>query len=371
MRQRYWAIITRAGFTAIALGVFLTGTNHSGQIFAQTESEAGTPKQTTEPVFRVPKVSDQDPASIQTAVDEPNNLKAEGSTAPNVDRLADSRNLPHITPSTPIAMSEVLPSAAATPEAVPAKAVSSSKTAPHPLDRAVDFAETALKEMREGVTDYTAILAKRELINGVVSPPSYMNIKIRCPRQHANGTSSPFSIYMKFLRPKDQAGREVIWTEGQNENKLVVHEGSGLLRFKRFYLEPTGSLAMNGQRYPIHDAGLENLIIKLIEKADRDRAAGPCEVTYREGAQINNRPCSLIELVHDEKRAPYEFYKAQVFIDDELNLPVRFAAYDWPSSPGGTPQLLEEYTYYNVKVNVGLSDIDFSPENPAYKFPNR
>jgi hypothetical protein len=175
---------------------------------------------------------------------------------------------------------------------------------------------------------------------------------------------------MKFLRPKQFAGREVIWVDKQNEGKLVVHEAGGLIGMKTFFLDPTGLLAMRGQRYPIYEAGLENLIIKLIEKAERDRDAGPCTVNYRDGADINKRPCSLIELIHNDRRQPYEFHKAHVFIDKELKVPVRFAAYDWPVN-GQKPALLEEYTYYNIKVNVGLTDMDFNKNNPAYRYPKR
>jgi hypothetical protein len=371
MHQRFWTVITKAGFTVIALFVFLTGVNNTGQTLAQTQSETEQSKPTTEPVFRVPKVANQQAKSVQSELVDPQALQPSEQGAPNAQRTADTRNLPRITPKLPVAPPAVLPTSTTPPPMAPASAVVEPKAAPHPLDRAVVIAETALKDMQADVNDYTAILAKRERINGVVGAPSYMNIKVRCPRKHANGSASPFSIYMKFIRPKDQAGREVIWIDGQNDNKLIVHEGSGILSLKKFYLDPNGRMAMNGQRYPIYDAGLENLIVKLIEKADRDRAAGPCEVTYREGAQINDRPCSLIELVHEERRAPYEFHKAQVFIDDELNLPVRFVAYDWPQGPGAAPQLLEEYTYYNVKVNVGLTDLDFNPKNPRYKFPGR
>ena len=240
----------------------------------------------------------------------------------------------------------------------------------HSLDQAVQFARTSLQSMREDVVDYTAILVKREQVNGVVGEPGYIQLKVRCQRQTTQG-KVPFSIYMKFLRPRESAGREVIWVEGQNENKIVAHETNGIARFRRFHLDPTGWLAMKGQRYPIYEAGLEKLVVKLIEKAERDRAAGPCGVDYREGAEINKRSCSVIEVTHDQRRAPYEFHKAQVFIDDELKLPIRYAAFDWPETPGATPKLLEEYTYINVKLNVGLTSMDFSPDNPTYAYPKK
>lgn len=355
MHQRIWNTISSGCLSAMALGVFFAGTTCPGTLLAQSEVTATTAKKTTEPVFRVPKVADQESDSVAANTD-------------GVTRVADSRNLPTSKANATTETPAVLPKST-TP--APAKTAAATARAPHPLDRAVDFAEDALKGMQAEVMDYTAILSKREQVDGVVGPPSFMNIKIRCPRTLADGSHVPFSIYMKFLRPKNEAGREVIWTDGQNDNKLIAHEGSGILRLKKFYLDPAGTLAMRGQRYPIYDAGLENLIIKLIEKAERDRAAGPCTVNYREGAMINKRSCSLIELIHEEKCAPFEFYKAQVFIDDELNLPVRYVSYDWPASPGAEPQLIEEYTYYNVKTNVGLKDVDFDPNNPAYKFPKR
>ncbi len=41
-------------------------------------------------------------------------------------------------------------------------------------------------------------------------------------------------------------------------------------------------------------------------------------------------------------------------------------AYTWPEKPGDPPQLEESYTYVNLKINNGYTDLDFDPENPAY-----
>lgn len=318
MHQRFRSSLKMV--LSLAIGVSVLGT----QAVAQIDS-ANQNKETQSPTFRVPKTP----------------------------RVAD------LSPMKPIPKENDLSS-------------NSIKTvAPkHPLDRAVSIAETALGRMRREVYDYTAIMAKRQRVNGELGPPTYMGVKIRCPRLKESGEEAAFSIYMRFMKPANVAGREVIWVDGKDESKAWVHEGAGspLLRLKTFHLDPNSTLMMRGQREPIYEAGLENLIIKLIDKAERDRAAGPCEVNYQEGATINKRSCSVIELIHDDRREPYEFYKAQVFIDDELGLPIRFAAYDWPTSPGAKPELIEEYTYLNIKVNVGLTDQDFDPRNPKYKY---
>jgi hypothetical protein len=49
-------------------------------------------------------------------------------------------------------------------------------------------------------------------------------------------------------------------------------------------------------------------------------------------------------------------------------MPIRYEAYDWPAQQGGQPQLLEEYTYLDVKLNQGYSDADFDVYNPQYQF---
>ena len=295
-------------------------------------------KKTFEPVLRVAKLTTKEDDN------QPGNVATNGSEEKG-PRLAENTELPKATPATAAAK-------------------------PHPLDRAISFAYESLDDMRDNVSDYTATLCKVERVNGRLSEPCYIKLKIRCPREKDNGKKSPFSVYMSFLKPVDTTGREVIWVDGRNDGKLMAHEGKGLLAMKTFHLEPDSMIAMKGQRYPIYDIGIENLIEKLIEKAERDKQTGPCEVTYREGIKINKRECRLIELIHEHPHPTHDFHRARVFIDEELNLPCRYEAYDWPATKGGKPQLIEAYTYFNIKTNVGLTDKDFDPENPGYHFPN-
>ncbi len=180
------------------------------------------------------------------------------------------------------------------------------------------------------------------------------------------------SVYMKFLEPKSQRGREILWCEGQNQNRLIAHE-AGMLNLVRVQLDPHGPLAMMGNKYAIDEIGMERLLLKLIEKGERDRLLGPCEVAVEENHQVGNRPCKLIQVRHAEPKPEFDFHVAQIFIDAESSLPIRYAAFDWPldrgleSSEG--PVLLEEYTYLDLQTNVGLSERDFDPDNPLYQFP--
>ena len=72
--------------------------------------------------------------------------------------------------------------------------------------------------------------------------------------------------------------------------------------------------------------------------------------------------------MHPVKRRDFLFHIARIFVDKELMVPLRYEAYDWPAKPGEPPPLLESYTYARLKLNPGLTDADFDPNNPQYNF---
>ena len=48
-----------------------------------------------------------------------------------------------------------------------------------------------------------------------------------------------------------------------------------------------------------------------------------------------------------------------MFLDDELHFPIRVEVYELPLDRSQGPQLVEEYTYLDVKLNNGYTDADF------------
>jgi Protein of unknown function (DUF1571) len=234
------------------------------------------------------------------------------------------------------------------------------QVAEHPLAGALRIAEKSMDNINKNVKDYTCTMIKRERIDGEVTDPEYMYVKVR---------HQPFSVYLNFLKPADEQGREVIYVEGRNNGKMTAHEGSGLkARFGAVDLNPTSAMAMKGNKYPITQLGVKNLVRRLLEVGTQDMKYGECDVTYRKNAKVNDRVCTIIEVTHPVPRRNFIFHKALIYVDDELNLPIRYEAYTWPKTQGGRPELDEEYTYLNLKVNVGLTDADFEPANPNYHF---
>ncbi len=220
----------------------------------------------------------------------------------------------------------------------------------HPLDPALKIARACLAHMEESIRDYSATMIKQEQVDGKVTEPEQMFVKIR---------QQPFSVYLYFNSPENLKGQEVAYIEGKNGGNMQAR-GVGLQALLGVVsLKPDGPIAMLGQRYPIYEIGILNLTQRLIEAAEEGKQHDECEVTFRKDAKINDRPCTCIEVVHPTKRPYFNFYKARVFIDDELNIPVRYEAYEWPDKPGGEPKLIEQYTYIDVKLNNGFTDADF------------
>ena len=62
-------------------------------------------------------------------------------------------------------------------------------------------------------------------------------------------------------------------------------------------------------------------------------------------------------------------YLARVFLDDEWKFPIRVEVYELPLDRSKLPQLVEDYTYLDLKLNNGYTDADFDPKNRQYKFP--
>ncbi|MGI8978545.1 MAG: DUF1571 domain-containing protein [Pirellulaceae bacterium] len=246
----------------------------------------------------------------------------------------------------------------------------------HPLDPALRYAQDGLKRIQTDINDYECLIVKRERIKGVLNEYEYMYAKIRNHKEADGKVVAPLSVYLNFQKPANIAGREVIWMEGANNGKLCAHEGGLLGRLPAFWLDPNGPLAMKGNLYPITEIGIENLIAKLIQRGTKEKNADPMGqatvVTTTKGAKLGTgaakRPCTILQISHPVNAGGFEFKLAQVFIDDEYNLPVRYVAYGWPEAGEKGDKILEEYNYTNLKFNIGLTDHDFDPANPNYKY---
>ncbi|HEX4131245.1 MAG TPA: DUF1571 domain-containing protein [Pirellulales bacterium] len=229
----------------------------------------------------------------------------------------------------------------------------------HPLAPAMRWAKGQVTII-DKIDDYSATLVKRERIDGTLGEHEYMFVKVR---------HRPFSVYMYFLAPTKVKGQECLYIEGGNDGNMLAHPNG--LRHKLIgtvSLSPTGSFAMAGNRHPITELGIRCLTTRLIEVGEQDLKYDECEVKTIPKAKINGRECTCLQVLHPKPRKEFLYHIARIYIDNQMNVPIRFEAYEWNPEPSGEPLLVEEYTYLNMRVNNGFTDADFDSANPNYQF---
>ena len=232
-----------------------------------------------------------------------------------------------------------------------------------PLVPAIDLALRHYNYSRKNIRDYSCIIVRQERIDGQLRPHEFMQAKVRNRRTKNGKIAIPFSVHLKFLKPSTLKGREVLYVEGMNAGDMLVRNGGKRFAYITTRLKPDSNIAMRENRYPITELGIENLTRRLILSA-KEHLAADCSVRVLEDATLNNRTCRELVITNNDRAQELPFKEVRVFIDQELQMPVHYEAYDWPIVEGGEPILLERYTYLKVKTNQGFSDFDFDPKNP-------
>jgi len=232
----------------------------------------------------------------------------------------------------------------------------------HPLQEFLRIGESSRKSLAK-VDDYTAILRKMEVVRKKAYHHSmYMRFRAK-----------PFSVYLYFA--EKHRGRQVLYVEGENDGKLLARDsGLGALA-GTISLKPDSPRAMKEGKFPITKIGMANMLDAVLEQwknelkyPDVKTTSYPNAVLKRSAKRLKLQPmeCKVLQSSHAKKRPDVEFFMTRLYIDKKTNLPVRVEQYGFPKKPGDKPPLMAEYTYWNVRTNVGLKDIDFSRDNPRY-----
>lgn len=222
---------------------------------------------------------------------------------------------------------------------------------PASMDEALKLIHAA-RDRFANVKDYSCTYLRDEFIDNEMSK-NHIILKIR---------HEPFSVHMEWLDPKSKRGRKAIYVKGQNDGKMIVDD---VIRIR---LNPEQSVKMKESRHTILEIGLQNMINRFCDRWQKEKELGLTEVTIREGevrVKLPDgekvRPCTCITTLHQPKdKQHFLFYRTLLYIDKETQLPVRMQGHDWPKNADDREgQLLEDYTYLDVKTNVGLKDEDF------------
>lgn len=207
----------------------------------------------------------------------------------------------------------------------------------------------AMEDAYRRVRDYTAMLSKQERVKGKLLPRETIHVKFR----------KPYSLYMKWsgaVKP----GQEVLYIRGKNDGKLRAHPGS--FPDVTVSLAPRSALAMKGNRHPITDASLGDVLRLMVGALRRSQERPQDAVTMtdlgeetRHGARVR---CIDARFPADGYYAPH--VRLCSFVTNKMLARIQV----WDANE----QLLEDYEYRDLRINVGLRDQDFAEDNPAYNF---
>lgn len=207
------------------------------------------------------------------------------------------------------------------------------------------------EEVLAGTESYTTIFHKQERLKGIFLEKETIYLKFK----------KPFNVYMKWIAAPNR-GRELLYVDGWNKNRLKAHEG-GILGIVTLNLDPRGAFAMKNNRHPVTDTGLEHLVRIIAENVRRGVQSGSIQfIDHGSETVYGSRTRKFEGILPKDRRKGYYCYRAVINVDIKKKVPVKIMIYNWDDN------LIENYGYEDLRLDAGLTDSDFTPDNPEYKY---
>lgn len=254
--------------------------------------------------------------------------------------------------------------------AQPTVAASASPEAAASQDPVVANLRLKVERLEAGVTSlaqiasYRATLQKQEVVGGNLLDEQTIELKCR---------HEPFSVYLVWTT--GDAGREVLYVHGENDGKLIAHDGGWKARIPAFSLAVDSPLALRDSRYPVTQAGLLNLARTMLDIHREDLQRNnvlSCELTP---GTFDGRDCLVFTTVYKSAETSPVYRKSITSIDREWNLPISTVHYEWPAPDKQIPAeeldqhtLIESYSFRGIELTQDLTARDFDRTNNEYRF---
>jgi len=191
------------------------------------------------------------------------------------------------------------------------------------------------------VSDYTCRFHRTELVEDrfVVERNTVLRFK------------KPKSIYLRITEGKNK-GVVTVYIEGENEGKMLVRP-KGILGILKLKLDPEGDRAMENSRHSIRDAGIGHILQLVEDNYEKWKSTGRGAITYLGVQDLPEGRFHVVKAVFPKG----EGYYGQVIdirFDSDSFLPVKIRVVDWED------RLVEEYEYTDIKLNLDLTEEDFT-----------
>ncbi len=204
---------------------------------------------------------------------------------------------------------------------------------------------------------YTAVLEIQEERGEQLKPSDRVLVKVR---------HHPFSIYMRW----NESGQEVIFVDGENDNRLLVKPTSALAALKRVWkLDPESAMAKQSCKYPVTSSGIEKLTARVQEfygTHDKWLPAIRCRQCNDTVADV---PVKRYDIRFTDKSVSPDYCGGRYCFHVDSGLLIAVENFGWSDTP--EDRLMERYIYHAIDSQAQLIDADFDQANPNYEFAVR
>lgn len=226
------------------------------------------------------------------------------------------------------------------------------ESTPGTMDDALKLARTAQTKL-QAMPAYRCIYLRDEFIDKSMNQ-NHMTLALR---------HEPFSVLMEWLGPGNKKNSKALYIEGKNDGKMIFRKGGIPIPLK---LSLDASIKQKESRHTIAEAGLKNMVTKLITSWEKEKLLTETEVKMQqtsETVKIVDKTYKVeshcVECIHDPKyKANYSFYRIKVYFDTKTELPFLMEAFDWPTKEDPNGKLVERFLYIDIKPAT-LNDTDF------------
>ncbi len=219
------------------------------------------------------------------------------------------------------------------------------------------------------IPDYVTTFTRQERVQGKLLERESSDLKVR---------HTPFSVYMKTTEGHE-VGREILFIEGQNDNRMLVKKGGKLGEaLPTFKIEPDSALALKEARYPLTTSGLMKLVDKIVDYCARDvKLDEGYSCQFLPDQKIDGRMCYVIRTDYTCAEVDPDYRVSIIFADKATAIPLCVKNYGWSDKCGAAESanekltdetLIEFYAFTGLQYRSRLADVEFDQANAQYHF---
>lgn len=203
----------------------------------------------------------------------------------------------------------------------------------------------SLEHYDKNIQDYSATFYKQERIDKKIKPLEEIDILFK---------DEPFSVLMRWRKNAGSIDK-LLYVEGQNDNKMVVHPTGLFSWIDSVKRDPRCKKARESTQRTCDQFGFYRSMQSLLEVYEQAGKAGDLQIKYLGETKVDKRKCVAMERLLPPK-ASYPYGRLVMEFDVEYLLPTAITAYDWKG------KLVSQYVYKDLSFNRETSAEKFTPQ---------